>query len=77
MDEFIGQFSREQRKLPSSTDVNPKGGFESAKTITLRSGKEVGSDPSPSKSIQKEDEKMQSEGNEQGLPSARIEQSLP
>ncbi|CAN6580988.1 unnamed protein product [Malus baccata var. baccata] len=64
-------------KLPSSTDVNPKEGFESAKAITLRSGQEVGSDPSPSKSNQKEDEKMQSEEKEQGMPSARIEQSLP
>ncbi|KAM1832529.1 hypothetical protein ACFX13_022454 [Malus domestica] len=77
MAEFMGQFSREQGKLPSSTDVNPKGGFESAKAITLRSGKEVGFDPSPSKSNQKEDEKMQFEEKEQGLPSTRIEQSLP
>ncbi|CAN6566279.1 unnamed protein product [Malus baccata var. baccata] len=71
-----GQFSRELGKLPSSTDVNPKGGFESAKGITLRSGKEAESNPSPSKSNQKDDEKMQSEEKEQGLPSARIEQSL-
>ncbi|CAN6711626.1 unnamed protein product [Malus baccata var. baccata] len=77
MAEFMGQFSREPGKLPSSTDVNPKGGFESNKAITLRSGKEAGSDPSPSKSNQEEDEKMQSEEKEQGLPSARIEQSLP
>ncbi|CAN6725533.1 unnamed protein product [Malus baccata var. baccata] len=77
MAEFMGQFSREPGKLPSSTNVNPKGGFESAKAITLRSGKEAGFDPSPSKSNQKEDEKMQSEEKEQGLPSARIEQSLP
>ncbi|CAN6707288.1 unnamed protein product [Malus baccata var. baccata] len=77
MVEFMGQFSRELGKLPSSTDVNPKGGFESAKAITLRSGQEVGSDPSPSKSNQKEDKNMQSEENEQGLPLARIEQSLP
>ncbi|CAN6711979.1 unnamed protein product [Malus baccata var. baccata] len=55
----------------------PKGGFESAKAISLRSGKEVGYDPNLSKSNQKEDEKMQSEENEQGLPLARIEQSLP
>ncbi|CAN6711810.1 unnamed protein product [Malus baccata var. baccata] len=68
---------QEPGKLPSSTDVNPKGGFESAKAITLRSEQEVGYDPSPSKSNQKEDEKMQSEEKEQGLPSARIEQSLP
>ncbi|CAN6716327.1 unnamed protein product [Malus baccata var. baccata] len=77
MTEFMGQFSREPGMLPSSMDVNPKGGFESAKAITLRSGKEVGSDPSPSKSNQKGDEKMQSEEKEQGLPSTRIEQSLP
>ncbi|KAM1829971.1 hypothetical protein ACFX14_022721 [Malus domestica] len=77
MAEFMGQFSREPGKLPSSTDVNPKGGFESAKAITLRSGQEVGSDPRPSKSNQNEDEKMQSEEKEQGLRSARIEQSLP
>ncbi|KAM1109890.1 hypothetical protein ACFX19_009354 [Malus domestica] len=77
MAEFMGQFSREPGKLPSSTDVNPKEGFESAKAITLRSGQEVGYDPSPSKSNQKEDKKMQSEEKEQGLPSTRIEQSLP
>ncbi|CAN6711239.1 unnamed protein product [Malus baccata var. baccata] len=77
MAEFMGQFSREPGKLPSSTDVNPKGGFESAKAITLQNGKEAGSDPSPSKSNQNEDEKMQFEEKEQGLPSARIEQSLP
>ncbi|CAN6552090.1 unnamed protein product [Malus baccata var. baccata] len=73
----IPKFHREPCKLPSSTDVNPKGGFESAKAITLRSGQEVGSDHSPSKSNQKEDEKMQSEEKEQGLPSTRIKQSLP
>ncbi|KAM1787780.1 hypothetical protein ACFX11_038143 [Malus domestica] len=77
MVEFMGQFSREPGKLPSSMDVNPKGGFEFAKAITLQSGKEVGSDPSPSKSNQKEDEKIQSKEKEQGLPLARIEQSLP
>ncbi|CAN6678112.1 unnamed protein product [Malus baccata var. baccata] len=76
MAEFMGQFSREPGKLPSSTDVNPKGGFESAKAITLRSEQEVGSDTSPSKSNQTEDEKMQSEEKEQGLPSTRTEQSL-
>ncbi|KAM2767214.1 hypothetical protein COP1_023041 [Malus domestica] len=64
MVEFMGQFSREPSKLPSSTDVNPNGGFKSAKAITLRSGKEAGSDPSPSKSNQKEDKKMQSEKKE-------------
>ncbi|CAN6579435.1 unnamed protein product [Malus baccata var. baccata] len=77
MAKFMGKFSREPGKLPSSTDVNPKGGFESAKAITLRTGQEVGSVPSIFKSNQNEDEKMQSEEKEQGLPSARIEQSLP
>ena len=77
MAEFMGQFSREQGKLPSSTNVNPKGGFESAKAITLRSGKEVGSDPQPSKSNQTEDEKMQSVEEEQDKATARIEPSLP
>ncbi|KAM1760461.1 hypothetical protein ACFX12_003330 [Malus domestica] len=70
--EFMGQF-KEQGKLPSSTVVNPKEGFESAKAITLRSGKEVGSNPDPSKSNHKEDEKIQSEEKEQGLPTTRIE----
>ena len=46
--EFVGQF-REQGKLPSSTVVNPKGGFESAKAIMLRSGKQVGTTTQPSK----------------------------
>ncbi|XP_070667532.1 uncharacterized protein [Malus domestica] len=76
MAEFMGQFSREPGRLPSSTDVNPKGGFESAKAITLRSGQEVGSDPSPSKSNQKKDEQMQSEEKEQGLPSATLKYLL-
>ena len=55
--EFMGQF-REQGKLPISTIVNPRGWFETAKAITLRSGKEVGTDPQPSKSSQKEDENL-------------------
>ena len=51
MAEFMGQF-REQGKLPSSTIVNPKGGFEIAKAITLRSGKEIGTNPKTSKQSQ-------------------------
>ncbi|CAN6552281.1 unnamed protein product [Malus baccata var. baccata] len=39
--EVVGQI-RDQGKVPSSTIPNPKGGFESAKAFTLRSGKEVG-----------------------------------
>ncbi|CAN6542474.1 unnamed protein product [Malus baccata var. baccata] len=69
--EFMGQF-REQGKLPSSTVVNPKGGFETAKVITLRSGKEVGTEPTPSKSAPEEDEKFQIEEEEQAKATARI-----
>ncbi|KAM1227677.1 hypothetical protein ACFX2J_006863 [Malus domestica] len=67
MAEFMGQF-REQGKLPSSTIVNPNGGFETAKAITLRSGKEVGTNPQTSKSSQKKDEKLILEEEEQPLP---------
>ncbi|CAN6687759.1 unnamed protein product [Malus baccata var. baccata] len=73
---FMGQF-REQGKLPSSTVVNPRGGVETAKAITLRSGKEVGTEPQPSKSTPKEDEKFQIEEEDQAKATTRIEQSLP
>ncbi|XP_070664536.1 uncharacterized protein [Malus domestica] len=66
MAEFMGQF-REQGKLPSLTVVNPNGGFETAKAITLRSGKEVGTNPQTSKSSQKKDEKLILEEEEQPL----------
>ncbi|KAM1728737.1 hypothetical protein ACFX12_019208 [Malus domestica] len=39
--DVVGQI-RDQGRLPSSTIPNPKGGFESAKAILLRSGKEIG-----------------------------------
>lgn len=55
--EFLVQF-REQGKLPSSTVVNPNRGFESAKAITLRSGKELGNHQKPSKHGLNEDEKL-------------------
>ncbi|KAM1063629.1 hypothetical protein ACFX2A_028371 [Malus domestica] len=74
--EFMGQF-REQGKLPSSTIVNPKGGFESAKAIMLRSRKEVRTDPQPSKSTQREDEKLQFEEEDQAKATARKEAPLP
>ncbi|CAN6576796.1 unnamed protein product [Malus baccata var. baccata] len=74
--EFMGQF-REQGKLPSSTVVNPKGGFESAKAITLRSGKQVGSNPQPSTSRSNEVEELMIEEEEQGPPTARKEHPLP
>ncbi|CAN6547344.1 unnamed protein product [Malus baccata var. baccata] len=75
--EFMGQF-REQGKLPSSTVVNPRGGVETAKAITLRSGKEVGTEPKPSKSALKEDEKLQIEEEEnQAKATARVETPMP
>ncbi|CAN6716373.1 unnamed protein product [Malus baccata var. baccata] len=74
--EFMGQF-REQGKLPSSTVVNLKGGFESAKAISLRSGKQVGSDPQPSKSRSNEVEELIIEENEQSTPTERVETPLP
>ncbi|CAN6557345.1 unnamed protein product [Malus baccata var. baccata] len=74
--EFMGQF-REQGKFPSSTVVNLRGGVETAKAITLRSGKEVGTEPQPSKSTPKDDEKFQIEEDDQAKATARIEQSLP
>ncbi|CAN6691739.1 unnamed protein product [Malus baccata var. baccata] len=74
--EFMGQF-REQGKLPSSTVVNPNGGFESAKAITLRSGKQVGSDPQPSKSCSNEVEELIIEEEEQGKATARVDTPMP
>ncbi|CAN6570893.1 unnamed protein product [Malus baccata var. baccata] len=67
MAEFLGQF-RENGKLPSTTVVNPKGGFESAKAITLRSGKEVRN---------KEDEKIQLEEEDNTYPTARVPSPMP
>ena len=77
MAEFMGQFSREQGKLPSATNVNPKGGFESAKAITLRSGKEVGIESDTPKSTQKEDEKLQEEEGSTSMSTARVKNPLP
>ncbi|CAN6678289.1 unnamed protein product [Malus baccata var. baccata] len=74
--EFVGQF-REQGKLPSSTVVNPKEGFESAKAMSLRSGKQVGSDPQPSKSRSNEVEELIIEENEQSTPTEKVETPLP
>ncbi|XP_070677932.1 uncharacterized protein [Malus domestica] len=72
----MGQI-KEQGKLPSTTIVNPRGGFESVKAITLRSGKEVGTDPQPSKSAQTEDQKLQQEEDVQHTHTARKETTLP
>ncbi|KAM1006520.1 hypothetical protein ACFX2A_003265 [Malus domestica] len=72
MAEFMGQFSREQGKLPSSTNVNPKGGFKFAKAITLCNGKEVGIESNIPKFAQKEDEKLQNEEGSTSTPTARV-----
>ncbi|KAM1818347.1 hypothetical protein ACFX11_000152 [Malus domestica] len=74
--EFMGQF-RDQGRLPSSTVANPKGGFETAKEITLRSGKQVGTEPQASNSSQKEDEKISFEEEPQTSTTARMEHPLP
>ena len=74
--EFLGQI-REQGELPSSTNVNPEGGFETAEAITLRSGKEVGIESNTPQSAQKVDEKHQAEEDAVSTPTARIEESLP
>ena len=68
MAEFLGQF-RESGKLPSTTEINPNGGFESAKAIILRSGKEVGS-KTHEHALNKEEE-------EQFNPTARMEPTMP
>ncbi|CAN6562542.1 unnamed protein product [Malus baccata var. baccata] len=73
--EFIGKF-RDLGQLPSSTIPNPKGGFESAKAILLRSGKEVGAGSS-SKTGHKEDEKLQQEEEGACPPTAKVVPPLP
>ncbi|KAM1255935.1 hypothetical protein ACFX2G_030710 [Malus domestica] len=74
--EFMGQF-REQGRLPSSMVVNPKGGFESAKAMHLRSGKQVGSDLKPSKSRSNEEEELRIEEDEQRPLTAKVEPTVP
>ncbi|CAN6716097.1 unnamed protein product [Malus baccata var. baccata] len=74
--EFVGQF-REQGKLPSSTVVNPKGGFEYVKAMSLRSEKQVGSDTQPSHSRSNEVKELIIEEEEQSTPTARVETPLP
>ncbi|CAN6688376.1 unnamed protein product [Malus baccata var. baccata] len=74
--EFMGQF-REQGQLPSSTVVNPKGGFKSAKAIMLRSRKQVGTTPQPSKSAPMKDEKLQFEEKEQEQATTKVVPPMP
>ncbi|CAN6685892.1 unnamed protein product [Malus baccata var. baccata] len=74
--EFMGQI-REQGRLPSSTVMNPKGGFETAKAIMLRSGKQVGTDSNTSKSSQDEEDKLLQEEAQGAKPTAKDDQTLP
>ncbi|KAM1013819.1 hypothetical protein ACFX2C_043891 [Malus domestica] len=74
--EFVGKF-RDPGQLPSSTNPNPKGGFETANAIMLRSGKEVGAGPTPPKSGPKEDETLKSGEENPKQPTAKVEQPLP
>ncbi|CAN6542428.1 unnamed protein product [Malus baccata var. baccata] len=74
--EFMGQI-REQGRLPSSTVMNPKGGFETAKAIMLKSGKQVGTDSNTSKSSQDEDDKLLQEEAQGAKPKAKDDQTLP
>ncbi|KAM2074981.1 hypothetical protein ACFX1T_037926 [Malus domestica] len=74
--EFMGQI-REQGRLPSSTVVNPKGGFETAKAIMLRSGKQVGADSNTSKSSQDEEDKLLKEEAQGAKPTTKDDQTLP
>ncbi|CAN6547338.1 unnamed protein product [Malus baccata var. baccata] len=72
---FVGKF-RDPGQLPGSTIPNPRGGFESAKAITLRSGKEVGAGSS-SKTGHNEDEILQMEEEESKQPTAKVVPPLP
>ncbi|KAM2686683.1 hypothetical protein EV2_009545 [Malus domestica] len=71
----MGQI-RDQGRLPSSTIPNPKGGFESAKAILLKSGKEIRAGSS-SKTGHKEDEKLQFEEEEASPLTAKVGAPLP
>ncbi|KAM1873046.1 hypothetical protein ACFX13_006935 [Malus domestica] len=73
--DVVGQI-RDQGRLSSSTIPNPKGGFESAKAILLRSGKEIGVGSS-SKTGHKEDEKLQFEEEEACPPTAKVDTPMP
>ncbi|CAN6573248.1 unnamed protein product [Malus baccata var. baccata] len=74
--DFVGKF-RDQGQLPSSTIPNPKGGFESAKAILLRSGKEVGAGSKLSTSGLKEDKNLQFEEEKASPPTAKVDTPMP
>ncbi|CAN6585955.1 unnamed protein product [Malus baccata var. baccata] len=66
-----------QHKPHNNLPKTPQGGFESAKAMSLRSGKQVGSDPQPSNSHSNEVEELIIEDEEQSTPTTRVETSLP
>ncbi|CAN6685849.1 unnamed protein product [Malus baccata var. baccata] len=74
--EFVGKF-RDPGQLPSSTIPNPNGGFERAKAILLRSGKEIGAGSTPSQTGPKSDVNMQFEEEESSMPTAKVVPPLP
>ncbi|CAN6685961.1 unnamed protein product [Malus baccata var. baccata] len=57
--------------------MNPKGGFETAKAIMLKSGKQVGTDSNTSKSSQDEEDKLLQEEAQGAKPKAKDDQTLP
>ncbi|CAN6544184.1 unnamed protein product [Malus baccata var. baccata] len=71
-----GKF-RDPGQLPSSTIPNPNGGFERAKAILLRSGKEIGAGSTPSQTGPKSDVNMQFEEEESSMPTAKVVPPLP
>ncbi|KAM1119603.1 hypothetical protein ACFX2J_043590 [Malus domestica] len=72
--EFVGKF-RDPGQLPSSTIPNPKGGFESANAIMLRSGKEIGA--GSTQTGPQSDVNVQIEEEESSMPTAKEVPSLP
>ncbi|KAM1800926.1 hypothetical protein ACFX11_032600 [Malus domestica] len=76
-DKRVDHLEKQIGQIANSTVANPKGGFETAKAITLRSAKQVGSEPQASKSSHEEDEKLQFEEDTQTSPTARMEHPLP
>ncbi|CAN6547372.1 unnamed protein product [Malus baccata var. baccata] len=71
-----GKF-RDPGQLPSSTIPNPKGGFESAKAILLRSGKEIGAGSTPSQTGPKSDVNVLIKEEESSMPTAKVVPPLP
>ncbi|CAN6685855.1 unnamed protein product [Malus baccata var. baccata] len=74
--EFVDKF-RDPGQLPSSTIPNPKGGFESAKAILLRSGKEIEAGSTPSQTGPKSDVNVLFEEEESSMPTAKVVPPLP